>query len=209
MISCRPRVHISEKENLAFERASGNAELANEGFVRCNNYMNAWLSFADPESKLTPRTLSRDIDIWNANDCAADNFPFLVLTSYFTDQEKYNGLMREMLENEIRLTSRVGSLPDTYSFSRQGFLYDSVDMARIVFGTTEYIKDGLLPITEWLGTTPWSDRMLTMLGDLDHHIDVAGGFRDNTFGNAPEDEVNGELLQILSRIYWMTGERRY
>lgn len=208
MISCRPRVHISEKENLAFERASRNAELANEGFVRCNNYMNAWLSFADPESKLTPRTLSRDIDIWNANDCAADNFPFLVLTSFFTDREKYDGVMLEMLQNEIRLTSRVGSLPDTYSFSKKGFYYDSVSIPRIVFGTTEYIKDGLLPITEWLGQTPWSDRMFSMLEDLDQHIDVAGGF-GSAFGNAANDEVNGELLQVLSRVYWMTGDERY
>src|SRR5690606_29435304 len=155
----------------------------------CNNYMNAWLSLADPESKLTPRTLSRDIDIWNANDCAADNFPFLVLTSFFTDREKYDGVMLEMLQNEIRLTSRVGSLPDTYSFSKKGFYYDSVSIPRIVFGTTEYIKDGLLPITEWLGQTPWSDRMFSMLEDLDQHIDVAGGF-GSAFGNAANDEVD-------------------
>ena len=117
--------------------------------------------------------------------------------------------MREMLDNEIRLTSRVKSLPDTYSFSKKGFLHDSVSLARVVFGTTEYIKDGLLPVTEWLGHTPWSERMLTMLDDLDEHVDVAGGFGKNTFGNAPEDEVNGELLQILARVYWMTGEEKY
>lgn len=208
LASCQSRVRITEEHNRAFENASKNAVLANEGFIRCDKYMNAWLSFADPESKLTPRNLGQDFDIWNASDCAADNFPFLVLTSFFTDREKYEGVMPEMLQNEIRLTSRVGSLPDTYSFSRRGFLYDSVSMPRIVFGTAEYIKDGLLPITEWLGETPWSDRMLTMLEDLDKHIDVAGGF-GTAFGNAPTDEVNGELLQVLSRVYWMTGDERY
>lgn len=208
--SCKTTSHeISEGDNHIFEKALQNGTLANEGFIRCNNYMNAWLSFADPASKLVPRTLDRDTDIWNANDCAADNFPFLVLTSFFTDQEKYHGIMREMLDNEIRLTSRVGSLPDTYSFSKRGFLFDSVSMPRVIFGTTEYIKDGLLPITEWLGATPWSDRMLTMLRDLNKQTDVAGGFGKNSFGRAPEDEVNGELLQILSRVYWMTGEDEY
>jgi hypothetical protein len=200
---------VSEAHHKMFDKALQNAELANEGFIRCNDYMNAWLSFADPESKLVPRTLDRDKDIWNANDCAADNFPFLVLTSFFTDPDKYDGLMREMLANEIRLTSRIKSLPDTYSFSKKGFLHDSVSMPRVIFGTTEYIKDGLLPITEWLGTTPWSHRMLTMLEDMNEHVDVAGGFGENSFGAAPEDEVNGELLQILSRVYWMTGDENY
>lgn len=199
----------SRREERIFEKASLNADQANEGFIRCNNYMNAWLSFADPESKLVPRTLDQDKDIWNANDCAADNFPFLVLTSFFTDQKKYNGVMREMLRNEMRLTSRVQSLPDTWSFSKDDFLYEEVSMPRVVFGTTEYIKDGLLPITEWLGETPWSERMLTMLKDLDEHVDVAGDFGAKTFGNAPDAEVNGELLQILSRVYWMTGDRKY
>lgn len=200
---------VNEADKAVFARALENGVLANQGFVRCNNYMNAWLSHADAETRLVPRTLDKDTDIWNANDCAADNFPFLVLTSFFTDTAKYYGVMREMLENEIKFTSRVGSLPDTYSFSKKDFLYDSVSMPRVVFGTTEYIKDGLLPITEWLGATPWSDRMLTLLEDLDRHVDVAGGFGRGTFGNAPDDEVNGELLQILSRVYWMTGDEKY
>ena len=208
--SCRTVTYGPDSfDEKMFQKALQNGIEANEGFIRCNDYMNAWLSYADPDSKLVPRTLDKDTDIWNANDCAADNFPFLVLTSYFTDRQKYQGIMHTMLKNEIRLTSRVQSLPDTYSFSRKGFLYDSLSMPRVVFGTTEYIKDGLLPVTEWLGVTPWSDRMLTMLDDLNEYVDVAGGFGINTFGNAPEDEVNGELLQILSRIYWMTGKETY
>jgi len=210
LFSCKtasPELAAGEEE--IFEKASENAGMANEGYVRIRNYMNAWLSYADPGSKLVPRTLDRDKDIWNANDCAADNFPFLVLTSFFVDREKYGGIMREMLANEIQLTSRVKSLPDTYSFSKKGFLYQEVSMARVVFGTTEYIKDGLLPVTEWLGESPWSDRMLTMLKDMDEYVDVAGGFGEENFGNAPEAEVNGELLQILSRIYWFTGDRKF
>lgn len=210
IFSCKTASPEKEKiHDQLFHKAWENAVRANEGYVRIDKYMNAWLSFADPESKLVPRTLDRDKDIWNANDCAADNFPFLVLTSFFVDREKFGGVMREMLENETRLTSRVGSLPDTYSFSKKDFLFDEVSMPRIIFGTTEYIKDGLLPVTEWLGESPWSDRMLTMLRDMDKYVDVAGGFGEESFGNAPDDEVNGELLQILSRIYWFTGDERF
>jgi hypothetical protein len=192
-----------------FQKASQNGVQANEGYIRSNEYMEAWLSFADPKSKLVPRTLDKDIDIWNAHDCAADNYPFLVLTSFFTDREKYQGLMREMLKNEIRLTSRVKSLPDTYSFSKQDFDHETVSMDRIIFGASEYIKDGLLPLTEWLGHSPWSERMLTMLTDMDEHLDIAGGLGDRNFENPPQAEVNGELLQVLSRMYWMTGDQKF
>lgn len=210
LLTCKTEpLEISGDDRKIFEMATENGEKANEGFIRINNYMNAWLAYADPESKLVPRTLDKDKDIWNANDCAADNFPFLVLTSFFVDRGKYEGIMHEMLRNEIRLTSRVKSLPDTYSFSKKDFLHEEISMPRVVFGTTEYIKDGLLPVTEWLGESPWSERMLTMLKDMDEHVDVAGGFGEESFGNAPDAEVNGELLQILSRVYWFTGDERF
>jgi hypothetical protein len=201
---------VNDDDNKIFEKALQNAVLANEGFIRCENYMEAWLAEADPETKLVPRRLyGPDKDIWNAQDCAADNYPFLVLTSFFTNQGLYNGLMREMLDNEIRLTSRVNSMPDTYSFSRKGFLHDSVSMDRVIFGTSEYIKDGLIPVTEWLGQSPWSERLLTMLSDMDEYVNVADEFAKEGFGNSPVAEVNGEILQVLSRMYWMTGEQKY
>lgn len=207
--SCNKSAEVTNhKDEIILEKAFQNANLAHEGFVRSDNYMKAWLAHADPQSKLIPRNLNESRNIWNAKDAAADNYPFMVLTSFFTDQHLYQGVMHEMLENEARLTSRVKSLPDTYSFSKQDFQDQDVSMERILFGTSEYIKDGLLPLTEWLGASPWSERMLTMLNDMDEYMDVAGGFGDAYFGNAPEAEVNGELLQVLSRMYWMTGDQK-
>lgn len=211
IVSCKTTSpEISDGEKQIFEKAMQNAAQANEGFIRSANYMKAWLAEADPESKLVPRRLSgADRDIWNAQDCAADNYPFLVLTSFFTDQERFHGLMTEMLESEVALTSRVKSMPDTYSFSKRGYLHDTVSMDRIIFGTSEYMKDGLLPLTEWLGRSQWADRMITMLKDMDDHINIADEFAKEGFGNAPAAEVNGELLQVLSRAYWMTGDLKY
>ena len=206
LFACSPDSPTSFPESTKAE-LSQKASQAAEGWERSHRYMNAWLEYADPTSGLIPRNLDGGLgqDVWNARDCAADNYPFLVLTSYFTDQEKYQGVMREILATEMRLTSRVKSLPDTYSFSKKDFKDDSLDMDRIVFGTSEYIKDGLLPLTEWLGHSPWYDRMITMLHDLDEHVDVAG-VQGQEFGKAAKAEVNGELLQVLSRMYWMTGE---
>ena len=206
LFACSPDSPASLPESTKAELTQ-KAHQAAEGWERSNRYMNAWLEYADPTSGLIPRNLdgNHGQDIWNARDCAADNFPFLVLTSFFTDHEKYDGLMRDILASETRLTSRVKSLPDTYSFSKKDFDADSLDMNRIIFGTAEYIKDGLLPLTEWLGHSPWYDRMITMLQDLNEYVDVAG-VQGQEFGKAAKAEVNGELLQVLSRMYWMTGE---
>ncbi|MCP4262883.1 MAG: FAD-dependent oxidoreductase [Planctomycetes bacterium] len=197
---------VAEVDDKAFERAAENGKLANEGFTRCQNFVNGWLRQADPKSRLIPRNLDRDRDIWNAQDSAADNYPFMVLTAAITDPALFNGRMKDMLRAEIILTSRIDYLPDTYSFSKRDFFYDKPDLARIIFGSSEYIKDGLLPLTEWLGPSPWSERMIKILDDLWRHAPV-----ETSYGNivSTNQEINGEMLQVLSRIYWMTGDQKY
>jgi len=211
-ISCNKEksvYHESAQDSLLFQAAATNAVLANQGFIKCQHYVNGWLQYQNPESGLIPRNLKEGIDFWNAKDAAADNYPFMVLTSFFVDQTMFNGTMIKMLDSEKRLTSRVRTLPDTYSFSKQGFLEDSIKMDQIVFGASEYIKDGLLPLTEWLGKSPWNDRMIEMLKDLHLEVEVAGGVSAKGFGPATREEVNGEMLQVLSRMYWMTADEEF
>jgi len=194
------------KDDPAFNQAAENGRLANEGFIRCRNFVAGWLKHADPKTGLIPRNLSRDKDIWNAKDSAADNYPFMVLTAAITDRSLFEGRMLDMLRTETKLTSRIGAMPDTYSFSKQGFQSDQPDLGRIIFGSSEYIKDGLLPLTEWLGPSPWSQRMLNILDNIWKHAPV-----DTKYGKIPStsQEINGEMLQTLSRIYWMTGNKEY
>ncbi len=212
IMSCRDQdasFQISSEDERLFAAALKNAELANSGFIRCENYVNAWLGHSDPVSGLIPRNIDQSKDFWNAKDAAADNYPFMVLTTFFVDQDLFDGKMIEMLNTEKSITSRVRSLPDTYSFSKKGFLNDDIKMGPIIFGTSEYVKDGLLPLTEWLGQSPWSDRMIEMLHDLSAEVGVASEVNQKGFGKASKEEVNGELLQVLSRIYWMTGEEKF
>ena len=145
-------------------------------------------------------------DIWNAKDCAADLYPFLVLTAWFTRPELYEGRMQEMLLTETALTARIGRLPDTYSFSKQGFAEARIDTAAIMFGGSEYVKDGLMPITELLGVTPWRARMLGIVDDLWRYAPV-----ETRYGRivSLDPEVNGDMLLVLSRLYWMTRDARY
>jgi hypothetical protein len=190
----------------AFARAETNAALANEAFVRSDRLMMDWLSLADPATGLLPRNTTSDADIWNAKDCAADLYPFLVLTAWFTRPELYDGLMQEMLMTETALTARLGRLPDTYSFTKQGFEEEAIDTAAILFGASEYVKDGLMPITELLGATPWRARMMGLVDDAWKVAPV-----ETPFGRivSTNPEVNGDMLLVLSRIYWMTGEEKY
>jgi len=189
-----------------FQQSLQNGKQANEGFIRCLNFVNGWLKYSDPQTGLIPRNLQKDRDIWNAKDCAADNYPFMVLTSSILDQSLFQGRMLKMLQTERKLTSRIGHLPDTYSFSKQDFQYSEADLNRIMFGASEYIKDGLLPLTEWLGNSPWSERMIEILDDMWKYAPIKTNYGNLVSTNV---EVNGEMLQTLSRVYWMTGDEKY
>jgi len=202
-------VYCDSDKNLndkMFDKIQNNAKLANEAFSRSHKYVQGWLTHTDPVTGLIPRNLRQNKDIWNAWDSAADNYPFMVLTAALTNRDLFNGKMLDILNTEKKLTSRIGSLPDTYSFSKGGFNDDKPELARLIFGASEYIKDGLLPLTEWLGASPWSDRMIEMLDDIWQNAPV-----ETKYGNIPStsQEVNGEMLQVLSRVYWMTGNKKY
>ena len=189
-----------------FDEALKNGRLANEGFKRCNYFVKDWLKYADPVSGLIPENLEKGIDRWSPKHSAADNYPFMVLTSFITDSSLFNGTMLNILKNEIELTSRLGSLSDTYSFANKDFAYENVDIERIIFGASEYVKDGLLPLIELLGESPWSERMIDLIDDT-----WANALIETKYGLIPSKnvEVNGEQLQILSRVYWMTGDEKY
>jgi hypothetical protein len=197
---------FSEAEKTALKQAEENGKLVNEGFERCRRFVDDWLKEADPKTGLIPRNLDSSTDIWNAKDAAADNYPFMVLTSALTDKELFNGRMLEMLRTETKLTSRIDHMPDTYSFSKEDFDTPEPDLDDILFGSSEYIKDGLLPLTEWLGVSPWSERMISILDDMWEHAPI-----ESEYGRivSTNEELNGEMLQVLSRIYWMTGDQKY
>ena len=184
---------------------NANGEEARLSLLSCWRYSQGWLQHADPETGLLPRNLWEDF-YWNAKDCAADNYPFMVLTAWFTDRALFDGPMHEMLETEQRLTNRVDVLPDDYAFRNHRFRTRRPRMDDLIFGASEYVKDGLVPLTEWLGPSPWSERMLSLMDAM-----IAHGEAKTEAGILPSTshEVAGELMQSLSRAYWMTGSATY
>lgn len=76
-----------------------------------------------------------------------------------------------------------------------------------VYGAVEYAKDGLLPLLERLGQGgPWLGRMKELMRAVDDRAAVV-----TRYGliASEESEVNGQTLQVVSRLYWATGDDGY
>ena len=205
LISCNS-VNFKEED---FNAAVENGKLANESYVRSLNCVKAWMQHRDSASGLIPTNLMGKKDLWEPFNSGADNYAFMVLTSYLLDQDMYNGPMLDMLHSEEKLTSRIKSLPDVYRFSTRSYDTEKADTTWIIFGTSEYIKDGLIPLTEYTGPSPWTKRMMEMLDDLSEYYTVLKGINQMDTYKAVSEEINGSMLQTLSRVYWMTGNEKY
>ena len=206
-LSCETKP-VFQKEIV--DQALENGKNAREGFSHSLKFVNGWLTKTDSVTGLIPTNLTKSSDIWEPHNSAADNYAFMVLTTYLLDKDLYNGKMTEMLNTEKRLTSRVNSLPDIWSFSKQNFASDELKMSQVIFGTSEYMKDGLIPLAEYIGNSPWQLRMNEMLTDIEPFLTKTDTL-ETLYSQRPAsvEEVNGNLLQILSRNYWMTDEQKY
>lgn len=189
-----------------FQQAGRNSHAASEAFERCHRYVAGWLKHADPATGLIPRNLREGGDFWNGRDSAADNYPFMVLTAALTDRPLMNGRLLDILRTEQKLTARVDRLADDYSFSKRGWRREKFDLDATIFDSAEYVKDGLIPLTEWLGPSPWSKRMIGLVDDIWKNAKI-----ETPFGRIPTRniEVNGDLLQAGARLFWFTGDRKY
>ncbi len=188
------------------QRAKRHGLQSNEALRRCRKYIDGWLAHADPQTGLIPRNLNESKFFWNGRDAGADNYAFMVLTAALTDRPLFEGRMLDMLRTEAKVATRMGALPADYDFNKQSYRFDQPDLNRLIFDGSEYVKDGLMPITEWLGATPWSRRLINIVDDI-----VRQASFQTDGGPIPSNnvEVNGEMMQVLSRLRFMTGSETY
>lgn len=185
------------------DEALRRGEIARRSFARALGVLEGWWAKRDSKTNLLPRRL--DQNVWAPNDNAADMLPFLYLTAYFLAPERLPEISTVFL-TERALTNRVGALPDWYDIAKGEFSNAEIDMNRLIFGAAEYCKDGLIPMTEAMGRGPWTERMIELVQAVMEHAPVK-----SDFGMLPADdtEVNGDMLQVLCRLYFMTGDTRY
>ncbi|MHC4621870.1 MAG: hypothetical protein ACYTEQ_29375, partial [Planctomycetota bacterium] len=141
---------------------------------------------------------------WNYRDTAADCYPFVIWAAFYTDQDVLNGPMRDILHAEQKLCNHIDRLPVDYDIANKQKCARSLD--EIIFGASEYAKDGLVAIVELTGKDQWYDRLKGIVEDIFKNAGV-----DTPYGKIPSEniEVNGELLQVLPRLYTMSGERKF
>lgn len=196
----------ADPQEPAFRAAAENGVRVEEVFRRTRRMLLAWLTYADPRTRLLPDVIPgfkrgpRALNVYRPHNSGADNYPYLVATAFFTDRALYEGRMREMLRNEVRYTNGADGIPGDLDLAAGKLGPPSL------FGAAEYAKDGLLAVTELLGRTPWFYRMADMTAAVMEHAPVP-----SRFGNLPDPgaELNGDVLQTLVRLATMTGERRF
>ncbi|MCX8044779.1 MAG: hypothetical protein N3B18_11740 [Desulfobacterota bacterium] len=192
--------HNALERNDVIGAAKINALFAGEACARSRRVLDFWMTEADAETHLFPTDLTTDKRIWTTRNAAADLFPFLVIAAHFL--------------NETHLPSLYKALASEQALS--GALARSVDLHKnavykektssVIFGASEYCKDGLLPITERLGNNLFTARMVEIIDAIFERADFT-----TDYGLLPstQAEVNGEMLQVLCRLYWMTGNEKY
>ena len=174
-----------------------NSILAQEAFARIHRTLKFWEQRRDAETGLVPRGLNRREAFWNGKDTGADLFPYLLVSSRYVDPASEK-LWLETLAKEREL---CGAMPCTVYFGPAKVIRENPSAT--IFGASEYAKDGLLAVTERLGRGPWFTRLEEIANAIIGAAQVA-----TERGPIPssDTEVNGNMLQVLTRISWATGD---
>jgi hypothetical protein len=186
----RAQAQAPQDNAAAYARAIGAAERT----------LQAWLGDADAKTGLMPDRVSGGARVSTPHNFAADLYPYLILTARLTDPALYEGRMLEMLRQEVRYLTAAASVPGELDLGTGRLGSPSL------FGAGEYAKDGLITVTELLGRTPWFHRMADLIADA-----MEQAPHESRWGRLPavDSELNGDFLQVLVRLYPMTGDARY
>lgn len=175
-----------------------NAGLAHESWARALRVAVAWEQLRDAETGLIPR--DQKDPFWNGEDTGSDCLPFLFLACQEL-QPSRAAMWLEAIRTDRKL---CGVLPKRVRF--RPTRVEEIPLQEQLFGGAEYIKDGLLAMTERLGRGPWYGRMEEIAGEL-----IAKAPQKTKRGPLPgnDTEINGDLLIFLPRLYWATTNAAY
>ena len=182
------------------EAAFLNAVLAQEAFQRAWRTQQAWRAVRDPETGLIPTYAGSKTSYWRAKDTAADGFPFMLMAALYLDRAAADVWLSALArEREIS-----GPMPRSIRFRPTRVVPQSP--SGLIYGASEYAKDGLLAVSERFGRGPWFDRLEEVSQAL-----IEAAYVKTKFGKicAYDTEVNGEMLQVLCRLYWATRREAY
>ncbi|MDA0746369.1 MAG: hypothetical protein O2954_07605, partial [bacterium] len=193
-------------EQPAYDSALQNAHQARLALQHAHAFLRYWTAHKDSRTALIATGPGRDR--WTVRGTATEIYPTMVCAAYLTDLPFFDGLLRETLRDETRLTTRISGLPDDYDLNTGRFLHTAVDTERIVAAAAEYAASGLLPITSCVGNDVWTDRLEQLVQAIFTLASV-----QTTFSNGPLPseyaETNGNLLRVLPWLATHTGNPTY
>ncbi|MCC6173933.1 MAG: hypothetical protein IT305_01410 [Chloroflexi bacterium] len=193
------RARQRQRGNLA-NVARLNSVLASEAFERAARLTAYWLDHRDGPTGLFPHTLRPDGRRWTYGDVGSDLFPFLAIATHYLLPRRDIEILTTMAA-ERRLTP---GFPRDVSLDTLQPL--EVEPEKAMLGVVEYAKDGLVPLVEALGPTPWLGR-LREVTDAALATSTVPTLRGPIPSHAAE--VNGSALQALARLSWLTDDPRY
>ncbi|MGH7268112.1 MAG: hypothetical protein ACREMB_25120, partial [Candidatus Rokuibacteriota bacterium] len=177
-----------------------NARLAGEAVHRAFRVLDAWQEVRDPATGLIPRSTDPRMAYWAPEDNGADAFAFFLVASLQRDEDA-GRLWGRVLDTERDLCGPmpcVITLPAGRPAPRP--------LPATIFGASEYAKDGLLALTERFGAGPWFARLEEIAREIIRVAPVRTRAGPIPSGDA---EVNGNVLQVLTRLYWATRNPTY
>ena len=195
-------VSLRAADEEAFRKAEESARIASFSLSKVQLWLHdKCLPAIDKETNLYRGQSPSE---WSYRDTAADCYPFVLWAAFYTDRDVFDGAMRDLLHAEQRLCNHIDRLPVDYDLVKKQKMERTLD--QIIFGACEYAKDGLVPIVELTGRDEWFGRLQAIVEDIFKNARI-----DTPYGNIPSEniEVNGELLQMLPRLYRMTGEKKF
>jgi len=165
--------------------------------------LDRWVARKDTRTSL----LAGSRDQWRIRTMAAQLYPALVLTAWFTNTDLLDGLLRETLKDETRLTSRLSVFPDDYHLNQGRFLRGSRNPQEILLNASAYVG-GLSRIAAVTGHGPWTDRLKSIVDALFLRADITTDFAE---GPLPSDDirVTGRVLKALPMLAELYNDEGY
>ncbi|MEK7406204.1 MAG: hypothetical protein AAB225_13960 [Acidobacteriota bacterium] len=166
--------------------------------------LKGWYEFQrDPDTGLYSRG-----KVWEYANEAADHYRSLVPIAYFVDTPAL--APGETLKRSIALCSTASGIPAPYDLKKKAKLDPGPGReAELVFGASEWCKDGLIRIVETMGTdNDWYRELRALTTAIMTWADGGDRFEKDLPHQAAM-EIGGNMLQSLCRLYAMSGDEQY
>jgi hypothetical protein len=193
------------------ELAKINAQFSHETHKRLSILTNSWIKHEDFRTKLIPYKLywGEEYDLWRPDQSTSDFYPFLIMSAYFTNKSNFQNLL--INTQLIKQYNYENGLPALVDIKKNRIINKNqvidFDLDNQIFGASEIVKDGMLPLIEYYGKNDWSYEYAKYLIDkINENCHIF-----SKYGCLPSRivEVNGEMLISLSRMYKSSKDSKY